>query len=267
MQDHTHIQGWDNAAQGNLRAQCQVVASEIGEALVSQIKSLVPPEWNVSYDVEPCPDTHSDVMLEVFAKDDDGIRQINFRTGFDFPAHLSWIENFSVITDRGTGLGRSIFSMFVREASDKGITKANLTSTDIGSYFWITQDVEPSNPSGLAGKIDLRLDVLEQWLPPETIQVAKGLLSQAKDDAQKLRDLAQLDFRTEIAQAFAGLAYQADLARRETEGWTNGFMDEVAAELEMIVQKRDDSQTPKLGHLLLVNTRWSGSLALPPRNG
>lgn len=267
MQNITLTSGFGVVAQGDLRAQCEAVASEVGEALVSRIKSLVPPEWDVSYTVEPCLDTPSDAMLEVFAKDDDAVRQVNFRAGFDFPAHLSWIENFSVISDRGTGLGRNIFAMFVREASDKGITRANLTSTDIGSYFWITQDVEPSNPSGLASKIDLRLDVLEQWLSAETIQVAKEILSQTRDNAQKLRDLAQLDFRSEIAQAFAAPAYQADLMRRETEGWTNGFMDEVAAEIELIVEKRGDGQMPKLGHLLLVNTRWSGSLALPPRNG
>lgn len=251
----------------SLLERCEEAAHEIGEALGARLAAALPAQWDVSHTVTHCPDTPVDVMLEVSAYDEDGFKQANFRAGFDFPAHLSWIENFSVINERGNGLGRDVFATYLEQVAQKGITKANLTSTDIGSYFWITQGVEPSQPAGLATKIDLRLDVLGQWLPAETIRMAKDILSQAKGDMQKMRELAQLDFRAEIARAFAGADYQADLQRRETEGWTNGFMDEVGAEIDLITKKRGEGQTPKLGHLLLVNTRWSGSIAIAPMNG
>lgn len=265
MQKNTLGQNWEAAVasdiEEDLYAQREAMIYTIGDALLDRIALSIPDDHELLRTVTA--HNQNDYILEVSALDEDGVGQVRFKAGFDFGARLSWIENFAITTGRGQGLGRDLFAIFLKEASEKGFVKANLQSADIGSYFWLTQGVMPSETHGLIPKLDLRLDVLGKWLPPEPIKTAQALLAQVKENPQKLRDLARLDFRTEIAHAFASPDYASEVERRETEGWTNGFMDQVEVEIGSILKDRQADCPATLGHLLFVRTGWHGGIEIP----
>lgn len=252
-------QDWNSAAVRDTSVAHRTV-ERIGDALVTRLRNLASQDWSADRMTAPGRGD-SEIVMTVVAEDEDGISQVNFRANFDFTAALAKVENVSVIARRGQGVGRQLFATFLETAAAQGFKRAELTSTDIGSYFWITQNVQPASPRTLVARIDLRLDVLEPWLAPEPLADARVLLSQIGDDPKKFRELARLDFRKEVAEAFDSPACREDAHRREYEGWTNGFMDEVADQLTLIVDSRAPGRTT-LGQLLLVNTAWSGGIDL-----
>ena len=125
MQNTPPTSGFGALSRDDLRAKCEAAAHEIGAAMGDRLKAAGPAGWTVSHTVTECPDTVADVMLEVCAHDEDGFRQFNFRAGFDFPAGLSWIDNYSVINQRGNGLGKDVFSVYLDQA---GPTAAHATA-------------------------------------------------------------------------------------------------------------------------------------------
>lgn len=245
----------------------EAAVSAIGEVLTERLRQSVPAEWDTGGSVEGQSWSGNDFILSVTSRDEDGVGQVDFKAGFDFDARLAWIDNFAIISERGTGLGQDVIEIFLKRAEEAGMAKVNLQSAGIGSHFWIGRGFRPTEAQGLLAKIDVRLDMLGKWLPPETIATARSVLSEVKQDPQKLRDLASLDFRSEIAQAFARPDYIAEAQSRATRDWLPGSADAIEAEWARITKDRTGGQVPKLGHLLFVSTAWYGSLALPQPSG
>lgn len=231
-----------------------------GVALVDHLKPF-PDDWNFY-----CPvtiNTSDDLHLDLTVRDEDNLIKFNLTASFDFAKRNIYLDNMAFVGIRGRGLGRALFQDFLAKTGRAGFTSLTLQSSDIGSYFWVTQNVQPDMRYGLIPKMQARLDFISSWVSAKVTDPAYSLLADMLEKPKTVRDLAAQDFRAELDTAFTSAAYKKDLQRRDTEGLHQAG-DDMAEEIRIISDMIKSKQSPTLGQLLLVSSGWRGSMTIQP---